>query len=96
MSAHLVADLPGQGQLIVRYAPSALLSQSVPWWLGRKYEVRMVDGWGQNIASTGEAAAAPTSGNSYRVSLDPACPTPTWSCARATAWCPGGARCCPR
>ena len=71
MSAHLVADLPGQGRLIVRYAPSALLSQSVPWWLGRKYEVRMVDGWGQNIASTGEAAAAPTSGNSYRVSLDP-------------------------
>ena len=74
LSAHLAADLPAHGRLIVRYAPSALLSQSVPWWLGRKYEVRLVDGWGQNIASTGEAAAATTTVDSYRVSLDPGLP----------------------
>ena len=79
LSAHLAADLApagsaDHGRLIVRYAPSALLSQSLPWWLGRKYEVRLVDGWGQHIASTGEPVAVAAGTEAYRVSLDPSLP----------------------
>ena len=81
LSAHLVAELappgaPERGRLVVRYAPATLLRQVVPWWLGRKYEVRLVDGWGQNIASTGETPVNPSASNteSYRVSLDPGLP----------------------
>ncbi len=87
LSAHLVAELappdaPDRGRLVVRYAPAALLRQALPWWLGRKYEVRLVDGWGQNIASTGEAggaagqaaAAGAVEADSYRLNLEPALP----------------------
>jgi two-component system sensor histidine kinase DctS len=78
LSAHLVADIkvpggPDRGRLVVRYAPTTLLRQSVPWWLARKYEVRLVDGLGQNIASTGESPVA-AGRQTYRVSLEPALP----------------------
>jgi two-component system sensor histidine kinase DctS len=67
-SAHLVTPLVGGGQMIVRFAPSALLRQTVPWWLSRKYEVRLVDDYGQRIAATDETPPNPN-GQSYRVSL---------------------------
>ena len=68
LSAHLVTPLVNGGQLIVRFAPSALLRQTVPWWLSRKYEVRLVDDYGQRIAATDEVL--PNGGRqSYRVSL---------------------------
>ncbi len=68
LSAHLVTPLANGGQMIVRFAPSALLRQTVPWWLSRRYEVRLVDDYGQRIAATDEAL--PVAGRqSYRVSL---------------------------
>jgi two-component system sensor histidine kinase DctS len=76
LSAHLSAPVKSpdgrvQGTLIVRYAPAALLRVGVPWWLARKYDVRLVDGFGQTIAATGEAL--PSAGRlSHRVSLEPA------------------------
>ena len=78
LTAHLVADLsqpgaPDHGRLVARYAPATLLRQGVPWWLARKYDVRLVDGWGQNIASTGDNLSA-TGRESYRVILAPALP----------------------
>src|SRR5947209_5741357 len=46
LSAHLSAPVKSpdgrvQGTLIVRYAPAALLRVGVPWWLARKYDVRL-------------------------------------------------------
>jgi two-component system sensor histidine kinase DctS len=61
LTAHLSAPLQGGGRLVVRFAPASLLRQSVPWWLSRKYDVRLVDGLGQLIAGRADprAAAAP-------------------------------------
>ena len=78
LSAHLVANLSrageaDRGRLVVRYAPTTLLRQSVPWWLARRYDVRLVDGWGQNIASTGEKLAD-DGRESYRVNIEPTLP----------------------
>ena len=69
LSAHLVTPLPGGGQLIVRFAPSSLLRQTVPWWLSRKYHVLLVDDYGQRIATTDDTLPVPGH-QSYRVSLD--------------------------
>ncbi len=70
LSAHLTAPLRGGARLIVRFAPSSLLRQTVPWWLSRKYDVRLVDDYGQRIAATGDAL--PAAGHqSYRVSIEP-------------------------
>lgn len=69
LSAHLVTPLPGGGQMIVRFAPSTLLRQTVPWWLSRKYHVQLVDDYGQRIAATDDALPQPGH-QSYRVSLD--------------------------
>ncbi|OYU45801.1 MAG: PAS domain-containing sensor histidine kinase [Burkholderiales bacterium PBB4] len=69
LSAHLVTPLPGGGQLIVRFAPSTLLRQTVPWWLSRKYHVQLMDDYGQRIAATDDALPQPGH-QSYRVSLD--------------------------
>ena len=55
LTAHLVAPLVNGGQLVVRFAPAALLRQTVPWWLSHKYAVRLVDDYGQRIAATDEA-----------------------------------------
>ena len=78
LSAHLRAvlrDADGRdrGALVARYRPAAMLRQSVPWWLARKYDVRLVDSWGQTLASTGEGL--PVQGRlSHRVTLEPALP----------------------
>lgn len=70
LSAHLSSPLAGGGRLIARFAPTALLRQTVPWWLSRKYDVRLVDEDEQRIASTGDPL--PKAGRqSYRVSLEP-------------------------
>ncbi len=78
LSAHLSASLrrsdgTERGMLVVRYRPASLLRQSVPWWLARKYDVRLVDGWGQTLASAGEELPA-TGRESHRVTLEPALP----------------------
>lgn len=71
VTAHWSADRPGGGRLIVRFAPTALLRQTVPWWLAQKYDVRLVDALGQRLAQTGsDEAQAGTQG--YRISMDPA------------------------
>ncbi|MGI9133695.1 MAG: sensor histidine kinase [Rhodoferax sp.] len=71
LSAHLSAPLAVGGQLIVRFAPSALLRQAVPWWLSRKYDVRLVDDYGQRIAASGDPVAPSAGRQSYRVSMEP-------------------------
>ena len=71
LTAHWSAARPQGGRLVVRFAPSALLRQTVPWWLAQKYDVRLVDGLGQRLAQTGDALALPDT-QSYRVSVDPA------------------------
>lgn len=70
LSGHLAAPLAGGGQLVVRFAPAVLLRQTVPWWLARKYDVRLVDGFGQLIATTGDSSTA--GGATHRVSMEPA------------------------
>ncbi|WP_431265075.1 sensor histidine kinase [Roseateles chitinivorans] len=71
LTAHWSAARPQGGRLVVRFAPSALLRQTLPWWLSQKYDVRLVDGLGQRLAQTGDALALPDT-QSYRVSVDPA------------------------
>lgn len=71
LTAHWSAARPQGGRLVVRFAPSALLRQTLPWWLAQKYDVRLVDGLGQRLAQTGDAIALPGT-QSYRVSVDPA------------------------
>lgn len=53
VSSHLLLELNG-GKLIVRYSPSLLLRRGLPWWLTRKYDVQLVDGYEQVIASVDE------------------------------------------
>ncbi len=71
LTAHWSAPRPQGGRLVVRFAPSALLRQTLPWWLSQKYDVRLVDGLGQRLAQTGDALVLPDT-QSYRVSVDPA------------------------
>jgi two-component system sensor histidine kinase DctS len=73
LSAHLSAALKGGGQLVVRFAPSSLLRETVPWWLSRKYDVRLVDDYGLRIAATGDSLPA-RGRQTYRVSMDPQLP----------------------
>ena len=80
ISAHLsapVRDALGRpaGRLVVRYSPSLMLREAVPWWLSHEYDVRLVDGFGQVIAdplNSGGASAPPD--QSHRHSLEPAMP----------------------
>jgi len=80
ISAHLSAplhDAQGRpaGHLVVRYPPSMLLRQTVPWWLAHEYDVRLVDGYGQVVADplkAGDREAPPE--QSHRHSLEPAMP----------------------
>ncbi|MDE2372471.1 MAG: PAS domain S-box protein [Burkholderiales bacterium] len=71
VSAHLSAAQRGGGKVIVRFAPALLLRQALPWWLARKYDVRLVDGLGQFIAGSGDPRPA-TDRYSHRVSVEPA------------------------
>ncbi|SEL84334.1 two-component system, LuxR family, sensor histidine kinase DctS [Roseateles sp. YR242] len=71
VTAHWSADRPGGGRLVVRFAPTALLRQTLPWWLAQKYDVRLVDGLGQRLAQVGNEDV-PVGTQSYRLSVDPA------------------------
>jgi two-component system, LuxR family, sensor histidine kinase DctS len=78
LSAHIAVPVKTaagepRGTLILRYSPAALLRVAVPWWLARKYDVRLVDGFGQTITAAGEALPAAGRLN-HRVSLEPALP----------------------
>lgn len=70
LSVHFALPTRGGGQLVVRYSPATLLHQTVPWWLSRKYDVRLVDDYGQRIASTGDTVH-PEGHQSYRITLSP-------------------------
>ena len=68
LSAHLSAALPGGGTLVARYSPTDMLRQSVPWWLTRKYDVRLIDSFDDVIASTADGPAD-TSLQSHRIDM---------------------------
>src|ERR1700712_2407594 len=70
LSAHLMAKLPTGGALVARYSPTDMLRQNVPWWLTRKYDVRLVDSLGDVIASTTEGRDL-GGRESHRISLEP-------------------------
>ncbi len=53
VSSHLMLEIHGE-KLIVRYSPTRLLRQGLPWWLTRKYDVQLIDGYQQMIASVDE------------------------------------------
>lgn len=59
LSAHLSAVVPGGGSLVARYSPTDMLRQSVPWWLTRKYDVKLVDSFDDVIATTADAREQP-------------------------------------
>ncbi|HRK57659.1 MAG TPA: PAS domain S-box protein, partial [Burkholderiaceae bacterium] len=75
LSAHIdtpIVDIYGRdrGRLVVRYALAAMLKQETPWWIAQRHAVRLVDGFGELLATT----AAPGSkalGQKYRVSFTP-------------------------
>lgn len=70
LTAHLVAPTRDGGRIIVRFAPSLLLRNAVPWWLATQYDARMVDGSGQRVA--GPVWRGLLAGRqSHIVSLDP-------------------------
>jgi len=71
LSAHIKVALPEGGTVVARYSPSEMLRQTVPWWVARKYDVRLVDGAGDVLASTAEGGA-PGARESHRISLEPA------------------------
>lgn len=72
LSMHLTATVGGGNTpattLVARFAPAMLLKRGVPWWLARTYDVQLIDGFGQVIASTADNAAR-AAGESYRVSF---------------------------
>ena len=70
LSAHLAARLASGGVLIARYSPTDMLRQNVPWWLARKYDVRLVDSFGEVIASTTDGREI-GGRESHRISLEP-------------------------
>jgi len=80
LSAHLSAplrDAAGRvvGKLVVRYSPSLLLKQTVPWWLAHEYDVRLVDGFGQVIADPLQSGQRDVPfAEKNRHSLEPAMP----------------------
>jgi two-component system, LuxR family, sensor histidine kinase DctS len=66
ISAHLTAVVGSNTtdatqKLIARYSTAALLKRNVPWWLARKYDVRLVDGFGEALASTSDVVGRSTS-----------------------------------
>ena len=70
LSAHLMAPLASGGALVARYSPNDMLRQTVPWWLARKYDVRLVDSLGDVIASTTDDREVGDR-QSHRISLEP-------------------------
>lgn len=70
LSAHLSVRLVDGGMLVARYDPGGILRREVPWWLARKYDVRLIDSFDTVLAST--ADRPPESARAaYRVSLEP-------------------------
>jgi len=61
-------DVAGE-KVVVRYAPGVLLKRGVPWWLSNKYQVQLVDGSDQVIASIDDTPLRMAAGEreSYRV-----------------------------
>ena len=75
LTAHLSAAVSGGSQLaggtlVARYSPTEMLRQNVPWWLARKYDVRIVSSLGQITASTAEGKALPDR-QTWRISMAP-------------------------
>ncbi len=70
VSSHLAVPVAGGGTLVARYSPSEMLRQTVPWWLARKYDVRVVDSFGDVMASTAEVHLAPDR-QTHRISMEP-------------------------
>jgi two-component system sensor histidine kinase DctS len=58
------------GVLLAVYSLDGLLTQHVPWWFAKKYQVRILDGNGKTLASKSKIDAAPTT-ISYPVIFDP-------------------------
>jgi len=71
LSAHLSAPLASGGTLVARYSPGEMLRRTVPWWLARKYDVRLVDSFDDEVASTAEGPLADDL-ERHRISLAPA------------------------
>ena len=76
LSAHLRAPLASGGALVARYSPDAMLRQNVPWWLARKYDVRLIDSFDNVIASTADERVRGDRGDrgdrqAYRIALAP-------------------------
>ena len=69
-SAHIRVPLASGGALVARYSPSDMLRQNVPWWLARKYDVRLVDSFGDVMASTTEGRD-PGDRQFHRIGLEP-------------------------
>jgi two-component system sensor histidine kinase DctS len=59
-----------RGSLLEVYSLNGLLRQQVPWWFAEKYQVRIVDGNGNLLASKSRIDASPTT-LSHPVTLDP-------------------------
>jgi two-component system sensor histidine kinase DctS len=70
LSAHISAPLASGGTLVARYSPGDMLRQNVPWWLARKYDVRLVDSAGDVIASTMEGGDLDDR-ETYRITMAP-------------------------
>lgn len=68
LSIHLAVPLQRGGSLVVRLDPGAMLRREVPWWLARRYDVRLIDGEDNVIASTAEPTRA-TDRAWYRVRM---------------------------
>ena len=54
LSAHMTQTI-GSEKLVLRYSPALLLRRGIPWWLTRKYDVRLIDSNEQVIASVDQA-----------------------------------------
>lgn len=71
LAGHLSVALPNRGGLLVaRYSYANLLRQRVPWWLARKYDIRLLDTAEEVIAATVEGDRAPDQ-LWYRKSMGP-------------------------
>jgi len=74
LSAPLMsADGRAVGMLVARYSPADVLRQKAPWWLARKYDIRLVDELGEVLAATADGPRTDRQAW-YRVSAGPSLP----------------------
>ena len=76
VSVHLLAPVTRAGQnaglLIARLQPARLLKELTPWWMGQRYDIRLMDDFDQVLASApGTAWRYPAPPLSHRISLEP-------------------------